>query len=436
MIPRTASRALAAAFIVSMIALPAGADSKPIVIENAASCDIGPYPAATLLLPYFEVDYKASSTSAIDTVFTVINTTRHPQIVRMTIWTDLGFPAAWSSIFLTGYGTMSVSMYSLIARGTFPSSSENFPHGALSADNKDNPNFFDVTWCAWTGGTVAQALLERLQRMLTTGERDSGCVVGTKHEHAAGYVTLDLVNSCSLDSPLDPEYWTKVILYDNVLTGDYERINPNVTTGNYAGGNPLVHIRAIPDGGPAGSTATQILPFTFYDRYTPANARHLDRRQPLPSVFAARWISGGPTGFLTNYVLWREGIVGPTHDECAYAKNATVPLRSAMLVRFDEHENSVVMGCGDTCAATVPVAAVVSSNSDLFPPAGTTPDVGGWLWIDLDNRAADGSGSPYSTPRPSQNWVIVQMYAEGRYAVDFDATSIVNGCTVSPPAHP
>src|SRR5258708_6557498 len=150
----------------------------------------------------------------------------------------------------------------------------------LSADNKDNPNFFDVTWCAWTGGTVAQALLERLQRMLTTGERDSGCVVGTKHEHAAGYVTLDLVNSCSLDSPLDPEYWTKVILYDNVLTGDYERINPNVTTGNYAGGNPLVHIRAIPAVGTAGSNTTHILPFHFSHHYTPPTTPHLN---PLPT---------------------------------------------------------------------------------------------------------------------------------------------------------
>src|SRR5207237_8071257 len=139
------------------------------------------------------------------------------------------------------------------------------------------------------------------------------------------------------------------ILFDNVLTGDYQRINPDVVSGNYAGGNPLVHIRAVPDGGLAGSVGQQILPYTFYDRYTPAGARHIDRRQPLPSVFAARWINGGPTGFATNYIIWREGVVGPTMDACAYAKNATLPIKSSMIVRFDEHENPVVVGCGAGC---------------------------------------------------------------------------------------
>lgn len=433
---RTIVRALATFLVLATATLAAATDLKPVVTDNGASCDIGPYPAATLLLPYFEVDYQAPSTSAIDTVFTVINTSRNPQIVRMTIWTDLGFPAAWSPIFLTGYGVRSVSMYQIIARGSFPTSSDTWPTGSMSADNKGNPNFNDTTWCFWTGGTVGPEWVERLQGMLTTGKRDTDCPISTKHEHATGYVTLDVVNSCSTASMLDPVYWTDVILYDNVLTGDYERINPNVTTGNYAGGNPLVHIRAVPDGGASGSAAAQVLPFTFYDRYTPANARHLDRRQPLPSVFAARWINGGPTGFLTNYVMWREGIVGATHDECAYPANATVPLKSAMLVRFDEHENSVVSGCGNSCSAAVPVSALVSSSSDLFPPAGTSPDVAGWMWIDLDNRVAEGSGSLYSTQRPSQNWIVIQMYAEGRYGVDFDATAMANGCTVTPPPHP
>ena len=73
---------------------------------------------------------------------------------------------------------------------------------------------------------------------------------------AVGYVTVDVVNSCSKASPLDPEYYAKTLLFDNVLTGDYERVMPDKAVGNYAGGNPLVHIRAIPEGGPAGSIST------------------------------------------------------------------------------------------------------------------------------------------------------------------------------------
>jgi hypothetical protein len=31
--------------------------------------------------------------------------------------------------------------------------------------------------------------------------------------------------------------------------------------------------------------------------------------------------------------------------------------------------------------------------------------------------------------RASQNWVIVSMFAEGRYSVDFDAAWLGNGCS-------
>src|SRR5437764_15134052 len=81
-------------------------------------------------------------------------------------------------------------------------------------------------------------------------------------------------------------------------------------------------------------------PYTLYDRYTPLGARKMDRRQPLPSVFAARWIEGGPTGFQTNLTVWREGITGTTKVQCDYAKNKNLSVPRTMLVRFDEHENA------------------------------------------------------------------------------------------------
>jgi hypothetical protein len=34
--------------------------------------------------------------------------------------------------------------------------------------------------------------------------------------------------------------------------------------------------------------------------------------------------------------------------------------------------------------------------------------------------------------RPSPNWVVVSMFAEGRYSVDFDAAIPGNGCSLSP----
>jgi len=410
--------------LILLVAAPSFAAVAPahVVTANNASCDIGTYAAATLLLPYFEVDYQTTTPNAVNTVFTVINTSRLPQIIRVTIWSDLGFPVMWFPMFLTGYDMETISLYELIARGYVPVTYSGAPTGPASADGDANPNHLLDIRCARSGGSMTPELVHRLQRILSTGERDTECRVGTKHQHATGYVTIDVTNSCDLTSPMEPGYWNDTILFDNVLTGDYERINPDSSTGNYAGGAPLVHIRAIPEGGAAASPANVPMPYTFYDRYTPAGAKRVDRRQPLPAVFAARYIEGGSTGFRTNFMIWREGLTAATSDECDYAKNANLGVRG--IVRFDEHENPTAIAT--TSSLVLPPTSATPSNAAAFPPA-TGDDRGGWFWIALDNGARS---------RPSQNWITVQMYAEGRYAVDFDATWLANGCTMTAPTAP
>ncbi len=413
--------ALAIVSMLASLSLLGAPAAVHVTTENNATCDIGTYPAASLLLPYFEVDATAPPASAVNTVFTVINTSRFPQIVHVTIWTDLGFPVLNYPMFLTGYDTQSTSMYEVIARGNVPLTSPGWSNGSASADNGANPNFLEDNLCNMVGGTVTRELRLRNQRLLTTGVGDGGCRVGREHANASGYVTVDVVNSCAKIDPTQPEYWTKLILFDNVLTGDYERVNPNVTTGNYAGGSPMVHIRAVPEGGPAGEVAQVPFPYTFYDRYLPADARKMDRRQPLPSVFAARFIEGGSTGFRTNLMVWREGLTGATREECVYTKNESMPVRS--IVRFDEHENASMAAS----TLVLPSTSATSSISNAFPVI-SAGDLGGWFWISLDNSSGRG--------RASQNWVTVQMYAEGRYGVDFDATWLANGCTSALPASP
>jgi hypothetical protein len=428
-------RTVAAALL--FVAATASAATRTIATANAASCDIGTYAAATLLLPYFEVEYDQPQSEALNTVFTVINTSPAPQIVRVTIWTDWGYPAAFFAMYLTGYDAHTVSMYDILARYTLPVTSSAAAVGSNSVSQ--NPHFYEETWCLSAGGPIGPERGHRLQRMLTTGERDDAtCRVGGVHPHAVGYVTLDVVNSCAVDSPLSDTYWKEVILYDNVLTGDYERINPKAKTGNYAGGNPLVHIRAVPEGGTAGTTVNSPLPYTFYDRYTPRDARGIDRRQPLPTVFAARYINGGRGSFQTNFAVWREGVVGRDTAECSYAKNGALQLFTPMVVRFDEHENAVATtGCDENGCVypTTGAATLIGAASPILPPS-PSGDLAGWIWINLDNGAGSLAASPYSSRRPSQNWIIIQMYAEGRYAVDFDATTIVNGCTARPPTQP
>lgn len=435
----------------------------PTTTNNDDSCDISTAPAATLLLPYFEVDFKSPQTTARTTLFTITNTTDLPQIAHVVVWTDWSFPALDFNIFLTGYDVQGINLYDIFARATIApgptpgtggtSSNTTVPTnptaGSQPAANDANPNITSLAGCTNLPGTFSQALLTDLQLIFTTGKGTGaaiGCTsqVGGVHANAIGYITVDVAPTCHTSLPNQSTYFTQ-ILFDNVLIGDYQDINPNPATGNYAGGNPLVHIRAVPEGGPAGSIPGTNLPYTFYDRYTAGTGlpRTVDRRQPLPSTFAARYIQGGTGAFNTNYKIWREGV---STGACSGAQAASLNsnLGIAEVVRFDEHENATVQGSGQVISPAPPGApgtpetGSYATTSQFFPPNSTSGDVGGWMYLNLNN----GGSANYSTARvgfapagsntlvrPSQNWVIVSMFAEGRYSVDFDAAWLGNGCS-------
>jgi hypothetical protein len=451
-------RCFALLLFVSVSALAAG----PATTANDDSCDISLLPAATLLLPYFEVDFQTPATTARTTLFTVQNTTAQPQIARVTLWTDWGYPMFTFNVFLTGYDVQAINLYDVFARGMVApgvaagsggTSNRTMP-GALSTPNDQNPHFLPdaATTCSNNPGPFGASLLADLQAAFTKGTISApGCAIVNKvvgvHANAIGYATVDVVANCNATSPLAAGYFTREILFDNVLTGDYQHMNPNPATGNYAGGNPLVHIRAVPEGGAAGAFAATALPYTFYDLYTTgAPNRAQDRRQPLPSAFMPRFIEGGTGAFNTDLTIWREAFAAPTTCPLAYSSNSFV--RAAEVVRFDEHENAtyyVLPSCIDSAACAVlpafPVTASIPTVREMyFPPRSQSGDVGGWLFLNLNN-----GGSPaYSSARnyafgtttrgrrQSQAWVVTSMFAEGRYAVEMDALAVGNGCSPAP----
>ena len=416
---------------------------KPATTDNDDSCDIGLYPAATLLLPYFEVDFRTPQTIARTTLVTIQNTTAMPQIARVTLWTDWSYPMLTFNLFLTGYDVQGINLYSLFTRGLiapgFAGTSNTTPPGAISLANDQNPHFLPdaATTCSSNPGQLSPALLLDLQSAFTTGNVAApGCAVvnaaGGTHANAIGYATIDVVANCNATSPLAPEYFNKEILFDNVLTGDYQHINPDPATGNYAGGNPLVHIRAIPEGGAAGVFAVTALPFTFYDLYTSAALwRTQDRRQPLPSAFLPRFIQGGLGGFNTNLQIWREAFAAPTICPTAYKSNSDSLLTE--VIAFDEHENPTYLECGVICPPFFSGPPSASSSrvgsAPLLHPYSPSGDLGGWFFLNLNNRPARAK-----TVRPSQAWVVTSMSAEGRYAVEMDAIAVGNGCSPAIPA--
>src|SRR5690242_11962371 len=90
---------------------------SPATTRNDDSCDIGTAPAATLLLPYFEVDIAAPVATAQTTLWTITNVSAIPQIAHVTVWSDWSYPVLDFNIFLTGYDVQAINMYDIIARG-------------------------------------------------------------------------------------------------------------------------------------------------------------------------------------------------------------------------------------------------------------------------------------------------------------------------------
>jgi hypothetical protein len=91
-----------------------GVASGPTTTNNDDSCDIGVAPAATLLLPYFEVD---TVNRTQDTLFTITNVSRFSQIAHVTVWTDWSFPVLDFNIFLTGYDVQGISLSQVLVQG-------------------------------------------------------------------------------------------------------------------------------------------------------------------------------------------------------------------------------------------------------------------------------------------------------------------------------
>ena len=431
-----------AAFV---LCLAAAASLHAATVDNDDSCDVTVLPAATLLLPYFEVDLESPAGTGETTIFTLTNTTNLPQAVQVTLWTDYDYPVLSFNLFLTGYDVQSINLFDVIRRGLIaPDDGTGFDVsnvGELSGDFMNDVPYenpvLDESTCVDLPVFLPSILVTRMQSAFTTGKVPAagnlaGCnTAGGVHTNAVGYATIDLVGACRPTLPTDPAYYADVIRFDNVLGGDYMQINGNE---DFAQGSSMVHIRAIPEGGIPQERAIDpafAVDFerTFYARFQSAATPRLDARQPLPTAFAARWISGGATGFETHFKIWREGRV-PAGTPCS-ALPARAELGMLELVRFDEEENPETFA-PDIVVCTplinypdLPVTSLTNVDDQSVFPDTTTGSVAGWMYMNLDWCNRD--------THASQHWVVASMRAEDRFSVDVDAMALGNGCSAPIP---
>jgi hypothetical protein len=405
---------------------------RAATINNDDTCDIAVLPAATLLLPYFEVDFSSGPPfeGRETTIFTVTNVTNLERIARVTLWTDRSYPVYSFNIYLTGYDVQEIDLFDVIGRG-FIAPNAGTGTAVVRRGRYSDPNpGLDLDDCRRLPGAIDDAYAYAMQRAFSDGVlpelgEAQGCErIGNRHENAVGYATIDVVASCTSLTPMDRDYWQKEIRYDNVLIGEYRQIREK---DDVSQAGPLVHIRAIPEGGTPlerrRHTSDAGFPRTFYSRFQAASTPGLDGRQPLPSAFAARWLATPDGTFDTTMKIWREGRTGIDADCFDYTSESTLDV--AEVVVFDEAENAT--GYRPGLRTDLPATSLTSVSDDVYPQLPNGADAG-WMYLNLDVSARDDFAS--------QAWVISSMRALGRLSTDIEATPLANGCAPTAPPTP
>jgi hypothetical protein len=414
-----------------------------LALGGSAVAEIGTVddvPAATLLLPYFEVDL--TTPGGVTTLFSINNASAAPALVHVVVWTDLSIHILDFNVYLTGYDVFTTNLRDLFIDGTSPQTEDTndgdaiSPVGPFSLVTNPVTGVGPAVNCPlpYTQPLLNALYVDHVQATLT-GQPSSvllngGCA-GIDHGDAIarGYITFDSVNDCSLLFPEDTGYFTEGVVPglandSNQLWGDYFYVHENE---NFAQGETLVHIEADP--------LLDVNNYTYYYKYTLEGEDH---REGLGSTFAVRYIDGGLFNGGTSLLVWRDGKVevdeyaDGTEDDgfnCALGFPDPFPLGNNQIVIFDEDENpEIPEGC--QISPCPPGQFLIPFPWEAQRTVVGTGDLPvsnpfGWFYLNL-NFAVPGSAIDASFGPVMQNWVTAVMDANGRFSVGFDAIQLDN----------
>jgi hypothetical protein len=395
--------------------LLAAVPSAAGVLEG--NCRLANQPAATLLIPYFEVDLN--NLSGQNTLFSVNNSSAKPALARVVLWTDWGIPTLAFDVYLTGYDVQTFNVRDLF-NGRLPATGPDASNVGLLSESGTL-----FAGCGNTGATGVSPSLAPTdvawlrsahtgQPVATTPSSLCASSGATGPGVATGYVTVDAVNRCSprsvgssANTPADPAYFaakgTGLASDENVLWGDYTYINPQKNTSN--GGTALALV-ADPDVLTAGT-------YTFYGRYVSFDGR--DNRIPLSSLYYARYLDGGVFSGGTDLVVWRDNRRASVTSQACGRPPAWSPLGEMQIVLFDEEENPKELLNSNAFP-------VVTQKVHVGGPALPVSNPFGWVMLDLWHKDSTHA----------QAWVGVVLTAEGHFSSGNDALRVDDLCNFGP----
>ncbi|MEO6324109.1 MAG: hypothetical protein ABIT01_11820 [Thermoanaerobaculia bacterium] len=384
-------------------------------------------PAATLLVPYFEVD--TVNANGINTLFSVQNASATAVLAHVTIWTDLSAPVTNFNIYLTGYDMQTIDLGNLIRNGVLPqtASAGQDPGDLVSPKG---PLSQDINFASCSGQLPPAPFLPSFVtqvKSLLTGGPDSVNQCGGRalgDGIARGYLTIDTVNNCTQRFPGDVGYFgaggTGDATNQNVLMGDFFYVNPTL---NLVQGATAVHIEASATN-PETSVAGQ---YTFYGRYV--NFLASDNREPLAGTWTTQY-----TDAKTDLIVWRDAKVNQNRFACPAipgARPSWYPLGREQVALFDMQEEPAVYPAPAPGDPTPPV------NLIPFPAAAGRVKVGigasfglqalakeGLLYLNLNTTVAPAGANPPEDPAASQSYVLSIRFPEATNGPDVLSTAV------------
>ncbi len=378
---------------------PAPVHAQP----RAGDCVIGPGLAATLLVPYIEVELDTFNGKT--TLISISNGMSTTALVRVVLWTDWAVPTLAFDVYLTGFDVQTINFRDVF-NGVIPSTGSGvdlsaYPFCGTLTPYHPNP--------ALTANEIAQL---RAFHTGDLGPLDPGCAGEAYGDGLArGYVTVDVVDECSGVEAVDPVFTPANTTYpyfvdgggaagiattENVLWGDVLYVD---ASRNFAQGMEAVGLWADP----TLFSGTNI--FTFYGRYSGWDGR--DDRVPLPYRWDQRFLNGGPFSGGANLIVWRDTEVAAASPVSCLSEPSWKPLQATC-------------GCMDEDAGNY---YGVSQNA--FPLATQRVDVSSLAipyafgWIQIDSHV-------------SQMWVQSTLTAESRYSATMNGTPVEFLCNRTP----
>jgi hypothetical protein len=357
---------------------------------GAVTCTIDQRPAATLLVPYFQVSFDpdgnlvTTGIGARDTIVTIANASGAPMIAHVSVFTRYSQLALDFNVALTAWDVQAMRMSDVIT-GLLPDT--------VNQDGEDacqrNPDA-EVYFPGDTG-TAANGFL-RVRPLAPVTSQDNSqattdyntrfilpdlvhdlrfdCVTETEDLLAIGYLEIDMANYCNLSDPTVASYWyNDAAGMENNLWGEIiftsgfgiptyalstVNLEADPTFGDAAFADPFTFVRThyakywdpFLDSPPtACPNCNQVNPENDLLQTSPWNVGFGDQREALGLNWAARWFDGADA-ITSNFRVWRSSLLASPADLAL----CEVEEPTVTLVFWDEDENTTQQGtCPSPC---------------------------------------------------------------------------------------